>query len=138
MDLGDIIYGQFDEPGIYEIGLQTFLGQCNDAIGKTILILKDDEEVEGGRLGHEEYVKEFTLYPNPTDGDFEVTAEFIEEGPVTLSIWNTPTGYLLKQVQDSGKSRYHFHFDLRPLSTGTYVLRLDHAKGKKYIRFIVK
>lgn len=138
MDLGDIIYGQFSEPGIYEVGLQTFLGQCTDEIGKTILILEGEAHAEGGRLGHEEYVKEFTLFPNPTDGDFEVTAEFIEAGPATLSVWNTPTGYLIKKVQASGKSKYHFHFDLRPLSTGTYVLRLDHANGKRYIRFIVK
>lgn len=138
MDLGDIVYGQFNEAGIYEIGLQTFLGQCMDAIGKTILILEGEAPAEGGRLGHEEYVKEFTLFPNPTDGDFEVAVEFMEEGPATLSVWNTPTGYLLTKVHASGKSKYHFRFNLRPLSTGTYVLRLDHVKGTKYMRFIVR
>jgi hypothetical protein len=137
VDLGDLVFGQFDEPGIYEIGLRANLAMCTDYISKTIVILEGEVEPEGGRLGHEEYVKEFTLYPNPTEGDFEIKVELEEEGPVLLSIWNS-MGYVIRKVRDHGKSMYHWQLDLRPLTAGTYVVRLDHAMGKKYVRFVVR
>jgi hypothetical protein len=103
---------------------------------KTVTILEGEDDIEGGRLGHEKFVKEFTLYPNPTDGNFEVSVELAEESQITISVWNGGTSLLMGKVVDSGKKRYLTHFDLRPLSSGSYILRLDHKKGKEYIRFI--
>jgi hypothetical protein len=137
LNLGDVLFGQFDEVGTYEVGLTAHLGECVDYISKSITILQGEEGSEGGRLGYEKFVKEFTVYPNPTDGAFEVGIELLEESRVTLSVWNSPTGILIKQVQHNGRKLYRVSFDLRPLSSGTYVLRLDHAKGKEYIRFVV-
>jgi hypothetical protein len=107
---------------------------------RSIAILKNQEEdSDGGRLGYKEnFVKEFTLYPNPCDGKFEIVAEFIEEGSAAVSVWHTPTGYLLRQVQGAGKKNYKWQIDLTPATSGTYLIRLDHAKGKNYIRFVVK
>jgi hypothetical protein len=140
LDLGDVVYGQFSEPGIYEISLESQLGKCLDQIGKTIAILKsEDGGIDGGRLGYkEEYVKEFSLYPNPTDGKFEIVVGLIEEGNTSISIWHTATGYLLKREQGKGKKDYKWEIDLTPATSGTYLIRLDHAKGKNHIRFIVK
>jgi hypothetical protein len=137
LNLGDVLFGQFDEAGTYEVGLTAHLGECVDWISKSITILEGEEGSEGGRLGYEKFVKTFTLHPNPTTGAFEVEVELLEESTVTLSVWNSPTGILIKQVQRNGKNLYVVPFDLRPLISGTYLLRLDHAKGKEYIRFIV-
>jgi hypothetical protein len=140
LDLGDVVYSQFAEPGIYEIKLESQLGKCVDLIGKTIAILKSQvEDSDEGRLGYkEDYVKEFSLYPNPSDGKFEIVAEFIEEGNAAVSVWHTPTGNLLKQAEGAGKKHYKWQIDLRPATSGTYLIRLDHAKGKNYVRFVVK
>jgi hypothetical protein len=137
LNLGDVLFGQFDETGTYEVGLTAHLGECIDRISKSITILEGEEGSEGGRLGYEKFVKTFTLHPNPTTGAFEVEVELLEESTVTLSVWNSPTGILIRQVQRNGQKLYRVSFDLRPLNSGTYVLRLDHAKGKEYIRFIV-
>ncbi|MBT1686335.1 T9SS type A sorting domain-containing protein [Dawidia soli] len=137
LNLGDVLFGQFDAAGTYEVAMTARLGECVDQISKTIVILGEGAESEGGKLGYEKFVKEFTVYPNPTDGAFDVGIELLEESPVTLSIWNSPTGILIKQVQRNDQKLYHVSFDLRPLNAGTYILRLDHAKGKEYIRFIV-
>lgn len=134
----DVLFGRFLNAGVFEIGLTAHLGECVDNVKKKITILENTATEEGGRLGYEEFVKEFTLHPNPTDGSFDVSVELAEQGPVVLSIWNTPTNYLIKKVYEDGETNYHVYFDLRPLSPGTYVLRLDHAKGKDYIRFIVR
>jgi hypothetical protein len=67
-----------------------------------------------------------------------VVAELNDEGPVTATIWSFPNGLLLKKLQGTGKRYYQWPVDLRPLSSGIYVIRLDHANGKKYLRFVVK
>ena len=77
------------------------------------------------------------MYPNPTDGNFEVGVELVESAPIILSIWNSATGVMMKRVSLSGNSFYRAAFDLRPLGFGTYVIRLDHEKGKDYLRFVV-
>lgn len=137
-DMNEIVLGQFHKDGVYDIGLTANLGECRDYINKSITILKGIEtEVPGGRLGYEEYVKDFIMYPNPTDGDFEIGIELAEEAPVTLSVWNSATGVLMRKVDLTGNNIYKAKFDLRPLGFGTYVIRLDHKKGKEYLRFVV-
>jgi len=136
-DNGEHFYGQFKDAGTYEISLAAHLGECFDQMTKSILVLDEGSPSTGGRLGYEEYVKQFKLYPNPNDGAFHVGIELTEEMPITLSIWHAPTGVLIKQVQKSGDNQYTLYFDLKPLTSGTYVMRLDFEKGTKYIRFVV-
>lgn len=137
LDNGDVLYGQYKTAGVYEVTLGAHLGECFDQLSKTISIIEGDSDSEGGRLGHEEYVKNFTLYPNPNNGAFHVGVELIEEMPITVSVWHSPSGILVKKVQKDGEKVYELYFDLRPLTSGTYVLRLDYENGKKYIRFVV-
>jgi hypothetical protein len=132
-----LIYGKFDSPGIYEINLKVMLGDCKDNITKSIFIFEGKHGIDAGRLGYEEFVRKFTLHPNPNDGDFDVSVELLEEGPITISVWNTVNPQLKAQFTDSGMKLYLKHIDLRPLSSGTYLLRLDYAKGYKTIRFVV-
>lgn len=136
-DQGDLFYGQFKDAGIYEVSLAAHLGECFDQMTKSILVLDESSSSEGGRLGYEENVKQFKLYPNPNNGAFHVGIELTDKMPITVSIWHSPSGVLIRQVQKSGNDQYTLHFDLRPLTSGTYVLRLDFEKGKKYIRFVV-
>jgi hypothetical protein len=136
-DNGDILYGKFNSAGTYEVNLATHLGECFDQVSKTITIIENEGDSEGGRLGYEEYVKNFTLYPNPNNGAFHVGIELTEEMPINVSVWHSPSDILIKKVQESGDKQYELYFDLRPLTSGTYVLRLDYETGKKYIRFVV-
>ena len=82
-------------------------------------------------------VAQFDRYKHPNNGAFHVGIELTEEMPITVSIWHAPSGILIRQVQKSGDNQYTLYFDLKPLTSGTYVLRLDYVNGKKYIRFVV-
>jgi hypothetical protein len=137
-DSRDVIYGQFNDEGIYEIRLTAQLGECRDELIKTITILPPNTDIEGGRLGYEEFVRDFTLYTNPNNGSFNVRIILQEESPVLLSIWSTVTNRFIGRVTDKGKKSYLKFVDLRPLSSGNYILRLDHARGSEYIRFNVE
>jgi hypothetical protein len=135
----DIIVGQFPAPGKFDITLEATLGACQDEVTKTITILDNDAEVDdAGRLITHDFVKEFTLYPNPNDGMFDVAVEFAEESSMVLTIWNVLTSKKIAHLESSGKASYLEHIDLRPLSAGSYSLRLDYNKGTRYIRFIVR
>ncbi|MBL0739670.1 SprB repeat-containing protein [Chryseolinea lacunae] len=135
-DKGDVLFGQFATTGTYEIGLDAYLGQCHDQLTKTIRIIDADDEQSGGRLGYEEYVVSLTMYPNPNSGTFEVDVTLAEVAPIALSVWHAPTWRLLDKTERSGKDSYRVAYQLK-LSPGTYILRLDHSHGKKYVRFVV-
>ena len=49
----------------------------------------------------------------------------LENGPITLSVWNSVTGVMMRRADMQGSNMYHVEFDLRPLAFGTYVVRLD-------------
>ena len=137
-DDGDKVYGKFENTGAYEVSLSATLGECRDEITKIVTILNGEDSFEGGRLGSQPFVKKFSLYPNPNDGVFDVVIELIEESSVILTVWNTLTATKIGQVRNSGQQSYFQHLDLRPLSAGAYVLRLDYSKGTEYIRFVVR
>ncbi|HEY8934208.1 MAG TPA: hypothetical protein VIM65_03275 [Cyclobacteriaceae bacterium] len=95
-DQGDLFYGQFKDAGIYEMSLAAHLGECFDQMTKSILVPDEGSSSECGRLGYEEYVKQFRLYPNPNNGAFHVGIELTEEMPITVSIWHAPSGILIR------------------------------------------
>jgi hypothetical protein len=137
LDLGDVVYGQFVAEGTYNITMATQLGECRDVIGKSITILANEEDELGAGLGFEEFVKTFELFPNPSSGTFEVNVEMMKEEAVTLSIWNPVNARMVMRQSRSEALSHIANFDLTDLGPGTYVIRLDHARGTKYIRFIV-
>ena len=137
-DAGDAVYGQFEKSGLYEVSLTAISGECRDDMYKTITVINREDTAEVGRLGNVPFLKEFTLYPNPNDGMFDVEIEFMEESALVLTVLNNLMANKIGQIEDSGKKSYRMHIDLRPMSAGSYTLRLDYGKGTKYIRFIVK
>jgi len=134
----DVVFGQFNTPGSYNVGLTARLGECRDYVEKDIVIIEGGEDETGGRLGYEEYVKAFGVYANPNNGAFDVVVNLAKADDIMLSIWSGQTGSLVAKLAQRGNASYSVHVDLRPLSSGTYVLRLDHARGSSYLRFIVQ
>ena len=137
-DYEDLVFGTFAKAGEYKVSLTTSLADCLDEITKSITIYDSVATSDEGRLGNESFVKEFTLYPNPNEGIFDVGLEFMEESPVILTVFNMLTSRKAAQIRAEGKMKYSIHFDLRPFSAGTYTLRLDYKNGTKYIRFVVR
>jgi hypothetical protein len=135
---GDIIYGQFKNPGYYEVSLTASLGGCRDVMTKGITVNKGEESLNDGRLGDPEFIKTFELFPNPNDGMFDVAIEFAEASPVRLTVSNTLNAANVIQIENSGAHAYLIHFDLRPVSSGSYTLRLEYSRGAGFLRFIVR
>jgi hypothetical protein len=135
---GDLM-GRFDKTGAYAIGMHAQLGLCYDYTEKRIEVVDEESNNdEGGRLGTREELIEFTLSPNPTTGIFNVEIELNTQQQIALAVINGGTGKILTRIADDNQSQYSIPFNLAPLSSGVYLLRLDIASGTHYIRFIVK
>jgi hypothetical protein len=138
-DYGEIMSGRFKTAGDYEVTLEATLAGCRDKLTRNITIFSREQIAnDEGRIGNESFVKKFEVYPNPNEGEFDVEIELREGGPVLMTVWNTLTAKKIAQVHDDGSHYYLKHIDLRPLSAGSYSLRLDHAHGISYLRFIVR
>ncbi|GCC53182.1 hypothetical protein SanaruYs_34250 [Chryseotalea sanaruensis] len=136
-DLNEVVYGKFLHAGVYNIGMHAQLGGCHDEVTKSISILGGISQEEEELLGYEEFVKVFEVFPNPTQGNFTISLQFIEETFATLSIWEVLTGKVVKQMNLKEAQDFSVNVDLQPLPTGAYVLRMDYRGGVKYLRFVV-
>ena len=113
--------------------------KVSEELRKIITILDHNApNNQGGRLTSEDFLKEFMLYPNPNDGMFDVAVEFARKSAMVLTVWNILTSRKVAQFKASGRTSYLQHIDLRPLSAGSYSLRLDYESGTRYVRFIVR
>lgn len=136
-DNDDVVFGKFEDAGQYDITLSATLGLCHDEVTKTITILGETGDVEGGRLGAEDFVKAFTLHPNPNTGSFELEVEFADASPITITIWSFVNSTLISKTQETGSAGYRKHFDLNPITSGMYLLRIDFKGGHRTVRFLV-
>lgn len=136
-DLGDVVHGKFVEAGVYAIGMHAQLGDCHDAVTKSISILGESADGQRELLGYEEFVKVFEVFPNPTQGQFTVSLQFAEETFATLSIWEVLTGKIVKQINLEEGEDFSVNVDLQPLPPGAYILRMDYRGGIRYLRFVV-
>jgi hypothetical protein len=88
--------------------------------------------------GIDEISKEeiITVYPNPTNGEFTVTIENVDNA-LTLDIYNNIGQHLITQkLTNNGVSKYTRTFDLSSYPTGIYFLRFadgDKVRSKKLI-----
>lgn len=133
----DMVEGTFDSLGVYSVTLTAVIGDCSESVSKSITILQSISEPNEARLGYEKFVKSIQLFSNPNNGSFDFSIEFAEESEIMLTIWALPSGHMHGTLRDHGSATYSKHVDLRPLPSGHYVLRVDHKKGKEYVRFIV-
>ncbi len=138
-DFADIISGTFADAGEYDVALTATLGECRDEMVKHLVVLPPRKETNPDPMvGYKPFVIDFSLYPNPNEGSFDVSVEFREESRMVVTIWNILSMQKIETVEDHGEKAYDKHFDLRPLSSGTYTVRLDHDQGTAYLRFVVR
>ncbi len=138
LDMNDVIYGRFKNEGSYTIGMEARLGECFDELSKSILIKGTAQALQPDQLGYEAWMKHFDLYPNPMQSQATMSLVLDSPANVTLSIWSMLNGKMIYRVDLSNQAEYELAFQQLSLEAGTYILRMDHPKGIRYIRFIVQ
>ncbi|MFT2010509.1 cellulase family glycosylhydrolase [Pontibacter sp. 13R65] len=68
--------------------------------------------------------EEMIAYPNPSAGNLQVQVNTVEDGAVTILIYNT-AGILVKQIYDVKRGPYEKELHLRDLPAGLYYLKVE-------------
>ena len=121
------------------MGMQSFLAECRDFREKELLVLADKKENSNGRLGYKDaLVQQFSIYPNPNDGRFDVNVLLSEEKEIQLSVISFPTGSVEARYDGRSMDLHQVPFDLRNLSQGLYFILLRVGGEQQSIRFVKK
>lgn len=132
----EFLFARVPEPGTFNIGMASFLAQCQDRRDKVLTVYADDKSAEGGRLGFEQIVQDYSLYPNPNDGNFGISIKLNEPLPAQLLIVQFPTGLVQAQWSGELRSNYRVDFSLSALPQGVYAALLRVGSDSRAIRFV--
>jgi hypothetical protein len=136
----DILIAQLPVAGTFTLGMRSFLAECRALREKTIIVLEKSQGSEAGRLGYVEtaLIREFSLFPNPNEGRFEVNVALSEERDIQLRIIQFPTGIIKSEFRGQSSNSYRIGFDLPDLAQGLYIALLKVDGEEKFLRFFKK
>ncbi|MEZ5038438.1 MAG: T9SS type A sorting domain-containing protein [Saprospiraceae bacterium] len=128
----------FKEEGTYTLKMAAQLGTCVQYVEKLIQIYSDPDSipVQTGPNGFNE-ILDFSLFPNPTDGPFEVIAEFEEIQTAQVRIYRD-TGLLVESRNLNGLKRYREAFQLQDVPSGHYIAVLQTPTEYRTLNFIIQ
>jgi hypothetical protein len=129
----------FSEPGDYTITMYARLGECADAVSKTIRILPATQREEtDSLLGYRpKQILSLTAYPNPNEGDFKVKIGLSKVASIQLRLISFNTGEVLDIKTGGGSKDYEVPFSIQQLPQGVYLLALQ-VEGEYQVTRILK
>lgn len=128
---------KFSQAGEYTIGMKAMMGGCEQVLTKKIMIL---ERQGFDNLGatQEPFIKEFTVLPNPSTGNFTARIKLLEKTAVRLRFFNMQHNSLVDDRHQSGSDSYEIRYELAgKLAAGQYFLVLETAKGSRILKIII-
>lgn len=128
----------FPQVGEYDIRLYAKKGECEGVLDKTITIYNDPDSLLNQGLGGDlvDHVLDFSLYPNPNQGVFDVRVQLDDMQGIKLWVFDDD-GTLLESRDRDGALFYLEAFVLSGLQTGLYTLVLQTDAQWYYLSFVV-
>ena len=126
---------KFTDTGRYMIGMRAWVGACEKTVSQPITILQAQTFDEPG-TANSPFIKEFTVGPNPSNGQFTVKIGLEEAAAIKLRLIDLNTGAAIHQQQQNGSKQYQLPYNLR-LTTGVYSLILETAKEYRIIKVMI-
>lgn len=127
---------KFDKKGKYDITLRSFEGECYQDYTKSIIVEEATELVDIGDT-EEPFIKEFIVYPNPSNGNFTVKVTLSEQSDASLRLISMLTAQVSSEKRLLNSSEYEDNYQLM-LPSGTYILLLETPKGTKIRKVIIE
>lgn len=124
----------FSEEGTYEVGLRTFIGDCESLYTKTISVRQASFDRDRNLRSR---LQNYLMYPNPSKGNFTIELEFESETPIDFKLFNVADNSIKYEYSQSDAKTYTIPFNLEgQLPSGIYFLLLETPE-KSYIRKIM-
>ncbi|MEW7277096.1 T9SS type A sorting domain-containing protein [Aquimarina sp. 2201CG1-2-11] len=131
----------FDEPGEYEITMQTYKGLCTEITSKKVIVIEkefDEEGGEGTTQDIESFI-EYLVYPNPTNnGRFKVDINLSKSNAISLKTFNMVNNTLIDTKEGTGNDSYSFDYDMSLLPSGVYFVLLETPTASQVRKLIIE
>lgn len=128
---------KFPITGFYDIGLRSFYANgCYQDYTQTIIVNEQTELPDNGNTDTP-FILDFSIYPNPTTGDFTVTVHLQSQATISLRLYSLVTNALLdtRTLNDVLDVNETYQLQLPP---GIYVLLLETPQGSEIRKIIVQ
>ncbi|WP_160170144.1 T9SS type A sorting domain-containing protein [Aquimarina megaterium] len=136
----DLIELYFNIPGEYDISMISKLGDCQDTFTQKVLVLQKeitDDQNQDSQNQQSGNIKEFSVYPNPSDGKFFVKVALKEQKDISIKVFSLANNTILDQKKQSGKKQYEIPFTLQ-MPSGVYAVVLETPYGNHIRKVIMK
>ena len=127
---------RFDIPGVYEITLRSFQGDCFEDYTKVINVSEASILPDIGDA-REPFILDFMTYPNPSTGAFEVAIRLQEAATVSLRLFSLTSNVPLDHRQLHQESAYNIPYDMN-MTSGIYFLLLETARGSEIRKIMIR
>ena len=131
----------FAEPGVYQVGLKTTVGNCETTTLKEIAVLEQNtEDITTSTTpdAPKSTIENFTMYPNPSDGKFTVAVELGTIGAVSVKVFSFVSNQMMAYEKGTNNSTYNIPFDISNLSPGIYAVVLETPYGSSLQKIVKK
>ncbi|WP_438711677.1 T9SS type A sorting domain-containing protein [Aquimarina muelleri] len=136
----DLVELSFDTPGTYEVTLISKLGNCQDTYTQKIVVLQGEklndpnEDIQTSSIAN---IQKFSVYPNPSNGQFSVKVELKEQKEISIKIFNLADNVLLAKEKHTEKKEYEIPFTIQ-VAAGVYAIVLETPYGNAIRKIVVK
>jgi hypothetical protein len=127
----------FNDTGIFDIGITTMVGQCQQTMIKPITVLLPANPNTGAPDSSLSYplIREFSISPNPNNGVFAARIVLKEVSTVRLRMISVTTGVVVDDRILSGFKQYAEPYTLN-LPVGAYFILLEAQRETRVFKFI--
>jgi ligand-binding SRPBCC domain-containing protein len=128
---------KLENVGEYDITLRSTQGACYQDYTHRIKVEKKGDLPEIGNTSNP-FIKEFTLAPNPNNGNFTIIIDLADTSTVSLRIIDMAGAYVAQEKILNGQKIYTVDYTLSALTAGVYLIILETPKGtvvKRMIKF---
>lgn len=117
----------FADTGTYYISMKATTGECEQIITRKVIVLEPQSFDNMGEI-KDPFIKEFTIAPNPSTGNFNVKIILQEQSKIRLRIVSVSNNNTVDNRDLSGSSQYLIPYNIT-VAPGVYFLLLETPQG---------
>jgi hypothetical protein len=128
----------FDEPGIFLIGMEAYLGDCYEQVVSYIEVVEVISDSPGGRIINQNIpmILSFELYPNPNDGIFTISAKLNIAHSIEVQIIHLISNQIVFELSEDQRIEHELNFSLKSLSSGPYAVVISAGEERRVLRML--
>lgn len=127
---------KFKEAGAFDISLISYVQDCFKTTTKTVLVEENTSLPDVGDADNP-FIKEFIVYPNPSNGKFKAKVVLAEESAISLRFVNMLTNEVVAKKEEIGDKEYSIDYNTN-LASGLYFIILETPEGTETRKVIIK